>query len=418
MTRAPDTLLDVSRTISRLGAGGDSGVDRVERAYIRHLAESDGKVLFLTRVMGGVALLDRAGMAQILNLADDPAQLETPDILGHLSRRQSPERRRADTAARRCAIAWVLRPKMTDLLRGALAPGFRYLNVGHTHLQAARIAAIRAAGAGQIAVLIHDVIPLDFPEFSRPAAPTRFAELLRGAAEAADLLIYNSQDTARRAAHWLNRWDLAPPSVTALLGVDPPDRSPSTTPSAQASFVMLGTIEPRKNHLLPLSIWRQLNAELPADQIPHLHIIGRRGWENENILAILKRAPFMGKNVFEHGYLSDAQVADRMRQAHALLFPSFAEGFGYPLAEALQLGLPTICADLPVFREIAPQGPTYLDPLDGPGWKTAILSAAKNTKERSAAHVAPLVMPDWPTHFSTVFGRLDNVGATKNENAD
>ncbi|MEM8658643.1 MAG: hypothetical protein AAGF22_11165, partial [Pseudomonadota bacterium] len=50
---APHILLDVSRTVSRIGAGGDSGVDRVERAYIRHLLTRAGPVHFVSRVLGG-----------------------------------------------------------------------------------------------------------------------------------------------------------------------------------------------------------------------------------------------------------------------------------------------------------------------------------------------------------------------------
>ena len=147
--------------------------------------------------------------------------------------------------------------------------------------------------------------------------------------------------------------------------------------------------------------------ELAPDQVPHLHIIGRRGWENQNITAILDRAPFMNRSVFEHGFLPDDQLAARLGAARALLFPSFAEGFGYPLAEALQMGVPAICADLPVYREIAGGIPTYLDPLDGPGWKHAILSAATRTEKMASGHVS---VPSWESHFATVFERLAATG--------
>ncbi len=68
-TGSQDIVLDVTRSLSRIGAGGDSGVDRVERAYIRHLMGLDARVFFLARVLRGAALLDRSGMARLLELA-------------------------------------------------------------------------------------------------------------------------------------------------------------------------------------------------------------------------------------------------------------------------------------------------------------------------------------------------------------
>jgi len=390
-------VLDISRTVSRIGAGGDSGVDRVERAYIREVTGWDRPVYFLTRVLGGAALLDREGMAALLALTSDPATLPGPDALGHLARRQTPARRRAETAVRQHALGWARNAKLPGFLKARIGGGFTYLNVGHSNLAAERLAALRAAGCERIVAMIHDVIPLDYPEYARPGTPEAFETLLRGLGRAADLLIYNSADTAARAQRWFEVWDLHPPGVTALLGVDPVDAMPPAKPGETPYFVMLGTIEPRKNHLLILNVWRRLWEE--HQDPPHLHIVGRRGWENENILDILDRAPFMNACVFERGFLSDRELADLMSGARALLFPSFAEGFGYPLAEACQFGIPAICADLDVFREVASSGATYLDPLDGTGWLTEIqvLAAepAHNTRNRTD-------VPNWETHFAVV----------------
>lgn len=405
----PDILLDISRTVSRIGAGGDSGVDRVERAYTRHVLERGGRVFFVTRVLGGIALLDAEGMIRLAVESGSPDTLPPPDMLGRMARKQSPARRKAETLVRRLALGWARRARASELLSAHLRPGFHYINTGHTHLEPRVLQTVRQAGAGTLAVMIHDVIPLDFPEFTRSGIPQKFAALLDGVADHADLLIFNSADTRTRTLRRLEHRDRVPDGVTALLGVDPlpSDKVPPRVDGEHPSFVMLGTIEPRKNHLLLLSLWRQMSEELPPDQVPHLHIIGRRGWENQNITAILDRAPFMNRSVFEHGFLPDDQLAARLGAARALLFPSFAEGFGYPLAEALQMGVPVICADLPVYREIAGRIPTYLDPLDGPGWKHAILSSATRNEKKAPEHVS---VPSWESHFATVFKRLAVTG--------
>ncbi|NNU78977.1 glycosyltransferase family 4 protein [Halovulum dunhuangense] len=416
-TGPQDIVLDVTRSLSRIGAGGDSGVDRVERAYIRHLMGLDGRVFFLTRVLRGAALLDRIGMARLLELAADPTHLPAPDLLGHLARRQNPARRRAESAARRLALGWATTQRLPGLLARHLSKGFAYINVGHTHLEPDHLIRLRAAGAGRIAVMVHDVIPLDYPEFSRPGTPAKFERLLRGVAANADIVIFNSADTATRAGRWFDRWGMSPATVTALLGVDPADPTP-TAPAAHPHFVVLGTIEPRKNHLLLLNIWRRMHDTMPEADIPHLHIVGRRGWENENILDMLDRAPFMGRTVFEHGYLPDPDMNRLLGGARALLFPSFAEGFGYPLAEALQMGVPAICADLPVYREIVGDAATYLDPLDAPAWLAAISDFSALIQPNS---ISSLKIPFWDQHFSIVcevlcvsgdpsVGKLDGCG--------
>ncbi|MSU91548.1 glycosyltransferase [Rhodobacteraceae bacterium 2CG4] len=399
----PDIVLDVSRTVSRFGAGGDTGVDRVERAYVRHLLARGGRVFFLTRVLGGMALLDARGMTALLAHTDAPGTLPAPDALGLAARRQSPARRRAESAVRRLALGWARHGRAAAMLGGHLRSGFTCVNVGHLHLEPRVLSCLRSAGCATLAVMIHDVIPLDFPEFARPGVPERFRAMLEQVAAEADLLIFNSDDTARRTLRRLP--GRVPDTVTALLGVDPlaPDRMPPRADGTHPSFVVLGTIEPRKNHLLLLSVWRQLAEELPEAQVPHLHVIGRRGWENQNITAILDRAPFMNRFVFEHGFLPDDALAARLGAARALLFPSFAEGYGFPLAEALQMGVPAICADLPVYRELAGGIPTYLDPLDGPGWKHAVLSATQKGERHEPGQVS---VPKWETHFASVFDRM------------
>ena len=107
---------------------------------------------------------------------------------------------------------------------------------------------------------------------------------------------------------------------------------------------------------------------------PRLCIIGKRGWENENVLDMLDRCETIRNSVEEFGDLTDAEVQVLMKSSAALLFPSFIEGLGIPLLEAAALKLPCIVSDIPVFREIAPEGTVFLDPLDGLGWKRAIMS--------------------------------------------
>jgi glycosyltransferase involved in cell wall biosynthesis len=180
--------------------------------------------------------------------------------------------------------------------------------------------------------------------------------------------------------------------------------SPGERPIKQPYFVMLGTIEPRKNHWFVLHVWRRL-VEVHGARAPTLVIIGRRGWECENVVDMLERcAPLRGK-VIEEGHCSDARLYNYLHHAQALLFPSFVEGYGMPLAEALVMNVPVIASDLPVFREIAADVPDYLDPLDGPGWISSVLDYAAPASQNRQAQLARMEQfqgPTWSQHFKVV----------------
>jgi glycosyltransferase involved in cell wall biosynthesis len=170
---------------------------------------------------------------------------------------------------------------------------------------------------------------------------------------------------------------------------------------ASPYFVAVGTIEPRKNHWLLLQLWRRLIERL-GKSAPKLVVIGQRGWECENVVDLLERCGTLRGHVREISDCSDTQLSTYLYHARALLFPSFAEGYGLPLMEALSLGVPAIASRLPVFREIAGDIPEYLDPLDGMGWMAAVEAYTERDSPARAAQLERLqgfVAPTWETHF-------------------
>jgi glycosyltransferase involved in cell wall biosynthesis len=142
-----------------------------------------------------------------------------------------------------------------------------------------------------------------------------------------------------------------------------------------------------------LEIWREFAAERTLE-VPKLHIVGRRGWDIDDVAALLDGAADLAPHVTEESDLDEAAVRARLRGATALLFPSFAEGFGLPLAEAAVLGVPVLASDLPVFREIAGEGFGLLPPGDAAAWKAAILAAAENPDAPEVPRLADELL-DW-----------------------
>ncbi len=169
-------------------------------------------------------------------------------------------------------------------------------------------------------------------------------------------------------------------------------------------FVVLGTIEPRKNHLLLLNLWRRLVEEF-GQQVPRLVVIGQRGWECEQVVDMLERCEALKGVVVELNGCDDVALATWLHHAQALLFPSFAEGYGIPLVEAMSLGTPVIASDLPVFHELAGDIPEYLDPLDGEGWRKAVLEytmLGSSLRNAQLVRLAGWQAPEWSAHFEKV----------------
>ena len=112
----------------------------------------------------------------------------------------------------------------------------------------------------------------------------------------------------------------------------PPSES-GPAPFERPYFVYVSTIEARKNHLLLLNLWRRLGGEF-GDRAPLLVLVGQRGWETENVVDMLERCPALRGLVIEHNTLPDAAMVPLLKGARAVLLPSFAEGFGFPVVEA------------------------------------------------------------------------------------
>ncbi|MGR3466504.1 MAG: glycosyltransferase family 1 protein, partial [Shimia sp.] len=235
-----------------------TGVDRVELAWLHALIERGAPAYGLARTRYGFVLIGHAGLAAF---ADAVARGQ-----GGVA------------AVRQVAIARTPRFALAWMLRRHVPPGTLYLNVGHSNLSTRVLRAWRAVEGARSAVLIHDVIPLSHPQFSRPEATARFAKLLEVVRRSAEHVIYNSVDT-QYATEGLWAGQSHPPGLVAHLGVALPDPKEMPLPP-QPYFVTVGTIEPRKNHALLLDIWAR------GERSP-LVIAGGRGWRNEGVFARL-----------------------------------------------------------------------------------------------------------------------------------
>jgi glycosyltransferase involved in cell wall biosynthesis len=389
--------LDLSRLLSRSGSTTPTGIDRVELAYARQLISDTASCFVARNAFGGIGLLPKAEVAQFVT------------VLTRLWRDGcAPGQQRSIAAlARRLRLAAIVGGSaLGDAMRRAAEPPV-YLLVSHQNLDRPRpIAQLKAAGA-RFACLIHDLIPLDFPDLTRPGQARRHRRRLATVAALADAVIANS--AATRDALLAHLGGRQMPTEIAPLGIDLP-HVPLALPTEHPHpyFICVGTIEARKNHHLLLDLWRRLASEL-GHATPHLRLIGRRGFGSQHIAQPLKS---LGGLAIEHAGLPDAAMTRLLGQARALLLPSFAEGFGLPVVEALAQGVPVLCSDLPALREAGGGVPDYLGVSDHAAWHRAVIEYLTDSPPRQAqlARLAGWRAPSWEDHFTIVARLIPDFG--------
>lgn len=116
------------------------------------------------------------------------------------------------------------------------------------------------------------------------------------------------------------------------------------------TFLMVGTLEPRKGHAQTLAAFEILWAQ---GIVVNLVIVGKQGWLVEQLVRKLRQHPKLNQHLFWLEGISDEYLEKIYAASTCLIAASEGEGFGLPLIEAAQHKLPIIARDIPVFREVA-----------------------------------------------------------------
>jgi hypothetical protein len=259
----PQLLIDSTRLVSRLMAGrAPTGIDRVCLAYVRRYAAVSRLVLRRGRL--GV-VLPRAASQRLFSLL--------------LERGEGLSARVADVVAE------------SDRTRGeSIGRSSRVLlNLGHSGPEQPQYGQWLRRQQLRPIFMVHDLIPLTHPEYCRPAEQARHARRIQTILTTAVGVVTNSHSTLDELSTYAaDRGLPMPPAMAAPLASVDLSKETGRRPLDGPYFVVVGTIEPRKNHLLILQVWRRLVERL-GEKAPRLVVIGQRGWECENVLDLLER---------------------------------------------------------------------------------------------------------------------------------
>jgi glycosyltransferase involved in cell wall biosynthesis len=402
-SRPTARCLDLSRLISRVGRGPWTGIDRVEFQYLQALIADDTPVFALARLPGGYVLFHPTSVKILTAWISVKRQQIRSQALAWLVQNPKVEKLRNLIKIHVISDTWIRKNQLVQRLKNELPAGTCYLNVGHSNISDEVFAAFQTIQNSRISVMLHDTIPLDFPQFQRPETVAKFADKLGLVGDNANLIICNSNQTKIDVIRQLRPKKKLPEFATVHLGVVVAEPTPADLPInldlSRPYFVAIGTIEPRKNHKLLLDIWQSL-AEKP--DAPLLFIVGQRGWNNQVVFDRLDQGL---KSVIELPKLTDGAVTALLQRAQALLFPSFSEGFGLPAAEAAKMGVPVICSPLRVFREVLGEYPIYADVSDMYAWQEKISKLAQNGGGNDIGGCSlrqAITVPTWDEHFNLV----------------
>ena len=220
--------------------------------------------------------------------------------------------------------------------------------------------------------MVYDLLCVQLPQFFPPGAYSTYKKWLKVVSES-DGAICISKTVADEFDDWRrsNTDSTNRPFETTWfhLGSDVENSKPTSgiplgaesmfrKLSNGVSFLMVGTLEPRKGHEQVIAAFERI---WETDDNINLVIVGKPGWLINDLLEQLAAHPELGQRLFWLDSVSDEYLDRIYEHADCIIGASYGEGFGLPLIEAARYSKPLFVRDIPVFREVAGENATYFD---------------------------------------------------------
>lgn len=224
------------------------------------------------------------------------------------------------------------------------------------------------AGGGEIVSCIFDLIPELYPHACHEVTVPLYDTWLRKALIESDGFVAISRTVGEELAAFVKErglphrpglkigWFHCGSDISTSSATTAREKIAAAVETPAPVFLCVATIEPRKGHRTALRAFDELwRGGLDA----RLIFVGRRGWFEEAVIAEITTHPEYGRRLYWFDDVEDEELAFLYDKAAAVLAPSYAEGFGLPIAEAARRDRPAICSDIPVFREVGGEGAAY-----------------------------------------------------------
>lgn len=212
----------------------------------------------------------------------------------------------------------------------------------------------------RIVTHVYDIISVTHPQFCLQRGVYNFMDFIGAHLLYADDIIVNAKATVDELEKLSQKAGIKlPPCHVVPLGADFGKETAVDEEkvsgrlreivSAGPYILMVGTIEPRKNHKLLVEAYDKGLKDMGY----HIVMAGYMGWDMEEFAEKLHGHPDFGTGIFHLEGLDDTAITYLYQHARFLAFCSYTEGFGLPLIEGILRGTPVIASDIPVSREVA-----------------------------------------------------------------
>ena len=231
-------------------------------------------------------------------------------------------------------------------------------------------------------VTLYDLIPAAFPKLflagaGRAAESRAYRRWMKRLPDAR-LLLCISQETADDAVALAGA---DPARVRVIPLAAPPMAHPAGEVPADPYILMSGGLEPHKNP------WPVVGALAMLPEPLRLVMTGPWGGRRVRLLRDYAHRAGVLDRIDLLGHVPASHLAALRQEAVAVVVPSLKEGFGLPVLEAMQAGVPVVASDTPALREVGGDGPRYESPFDTAGWADAIAEAWQEPEIRKAAAI-------------------------------
>jgi len=226
--------------------------------------------------------------------------------------------------------------------------------------------AMPPVGAPRHVFTLHDLTVLSHPHChtldNRVRSLTSVTEALVRGSTILAVSKATREEAVRLLALPFDSVEVVPPMLNPIFRVAG-DHGADTTAAArlgvrQPYVLAVASLEPRKNFGRLLDAWSSLGGATGAHQ---LVVVAAEGWRQGRIRRRLERMTGDG-SVVKIGHISDDVLAALYRRANVFVFPSLAEGFGLPVAEAMACGTPVVTSQISSMPEVAADAALLVDP--------------------------------------------------------
>lgn len=290
-----------------------------------------------------------------------------------------------------------------------------YVDIVRTEIFASRM---------KFAIIVYDLIQIQYPNWFPRGHVEDWREKLHALISISDAVFVISEFTGQALTAYASERRIKIPKVTEIRLGDPMfsralvEKYPASDGSVDSrlgsidqrldskNYIMVvGSIDVRKNQRFLLPIWARLLKEL-GEQTPYLVIAGKPGIGSDGFFAALGSSAVLRNNVIVLRDLNDAQLSQLYRRTMFTVFPTLAEGWGYPVAESLAFNKVCIASKIDSIPEVGGDLCFYIDPNDMEAAYQLIKSfiVDRDQRERAEARIASEYKPtDWSVTAQTIF---------------